>query len=79
MKKEIISLKKYRKTNWCGSRKQVVRLEIILSTFYFSVVVSGFVSISALAPLVGTPIGFTSSAVELEISAIMPIIRGKSV
>ena len=47
--------------------------------FYFSVVVSGFVSISALAPLVGTPIGFTSSAVELEISAIMPIIRGKSV
>ena len=47
--------------------------------FYFSVVVSGIVSISALAPLVGTPIGFTSSAVELEISAIMPIISGKSV
>ena len=57
----------------CRTRNYIEHFFILAS------VVSGFVSISALAPLVGTPIGFTSSAVELEISAIIPISRGKSV
>ena len=61
---------------WIKSTKRFVQLQIVLSTFlFFASTITGCVSISTFASLVGIPVGITSSAIGLEICAITSGIK----
>ena len=56
--------------NWWLKRVNYIDHFLILGS-----TISGCISVSALASLIGIPIGITSSAIELKICAITAVIK----